>query len=36
MTNKGSAAPSENREKSAIEIEADYDDEFDVLDRQAQ
>lgn len=36
MTNKASAAPGENREKSAIEIEVEYDAEFDVLDRQAQ
>ncbi len=36
MTNKARIAPRENREKSAMEIEAEYDAEFDVLDRQAQ
>ncbi len=36
MTNRANAAPGENREKSAVEIEAEYDAEFDVLDRQAQ
>lgn len=36
MTNNARTAPGENPEKSAIEIEAEYDAEFDVLDRQAQ